>query len=131
MLTRLTVFTSDMYLVKENYYDNMAQGFLSRDHDDWCASNQAIHQLVKRTKANIVFGHDNDVSFISHVCNGRLQVPRQYHNIILRLNTIVEREVILSHEMLMAGFTVYGNLREYHVGSKLLSFTHILCCTNA
>lgn len=79
LTVRTWIFTTDMYLVKENYYDNHAQGFLMRDQyvhlpglypfalwlmipsDDWCASNQSIHALVRRTDANIIFGHCNEV----------------------------------------------------------------------
>ncbi|KAF2204185.1 Metallo-hydrolase/oxidoreductase [Delitschia confertaspora ATCC 74209] len=51
------IFTSDMYHVRENYEDDMPQGWLARDHDGWVRSHEKIKMLVKRTKAKIVFGH--------------------------------------------------------------------------
>lgn len=52
------IFTSDMYHVKENYESSIPQGWLMRDFDGWIRSNQMIKALVKRTKANVVLGHD-------------------------------------------------------------------------
>ena len=51
------IFTTDMYHVYENFEDNVPQGWLARDHDDWVRSNQKIHMLQKRTGAKMVFGH--------------------------------------------------------------------------
>jgi len=51
------IFTTDMYHVCENYEANLPQGWLARDHDDWFRSHQMIRSLVKRTNANIIFGH--------------------------------------------------------------------------
>jgi glyoxylase-like metal-dependent hydrolase (beta-lactamase superfamily II) len=52
------VFTSDMYHVKENYEASIPQGWLMRDFDGWMRSNQMVKSLVKRTKANVILGHD-------------------------------------------------------------------------
>ena len=52
------IFTSDQYIVKENYESSAPQGWLARDHHDWVHSNQMIHSLQKITKAKMVFGHD-------------------------------------------------------------------------
>lgn len=54
------IFTSDMYHVKENYESSIPQGWLMRDYDAWVRSNQMIKALVKRTKANVILGHDMD-----------------------------------------------------------------------
>lgn len=51
------IVTTDMYLVKENFEDSVPLGFLARDHEAWCESNQKIHALQKRTKAKMLFGH--------------------------------------------------------------------------
>jgi glyoxylase-like metal-dependent hydrolase (beta-lactamase superfamily II) len=51
------IFTSDMYHVRENFEDNVPQGWLARDHDGWVRSHQMIKLLKKRTNAKIVFGH--------------------------------------------------------------------------
>lgn len=51
------IITTDMYHVKENYYDNAPQGFLARDHHPWVNSNQKIHALQRRTNAKMLFGH--------------------------------------------------------------------------
>lgn len=51
------IFSSDQYHVKENYYDDQPQGWLARDHDDWCRSHAMIKNLQKRTNAKVVFGH--------------------------------------------------------------------------
>lgn len=54
------IVTTDMYLVKENFEENLPLGFLARDHNPWCASNQKIHALQRRTKAKLLYGHDAD-----------------------------------------------------------------------
>jgi len=54
------IVTTDMYLVKENFEDNLPLGFLARDHNPWCHSNQQIHSLQKRTKGKMLFGHCAD-----------------------------------------------------------------------
>lgn len=54
------IATTDMYLVKENFEENLPLGFLSREHTLWCASNQKIHALQKRTKAKMLYGHCKD-----------------------------------------------------------------------
>jgi glyoxylase-like metal-dependent hydrolase (beta-lactamase superfamily II) len=54
------IVTTDMYIVKENFEENLPLGFLARDHNPWCHSNQLIHQLQRRTKAKMLFGHCAD-----------------------------------------------------------------------
>ncbi|OAL07515.1 Metallo-hydrolase/oxidoreductase [Phaeosphaeriaceae sp. SRC1lsM3a] len=51
------IFTSDQYHVKENYQDNVPQGWLARDHEGWVKSHQMIKGLAKRTGAKVVLGH--------------------------------------------------------------------------
>jgi glyoxylase-like metal-dependent hydrolase (beta-lactamase superfamily II) len=57
------VFTTDQYIVKENYDSLANQGWFSRDHASWSRSNQMIHSLQKLTDAKLIFGHDRDVLF--------------------------------------------------------------------
>ncbi|KAI9723554.1 MAG: hypothetical protein M1828_004150 [Chrysothrix sp. TS-e1954] len=52
------IATTDMYLIKENFEQNVPLGWLGRDHNAWCRSNQMIHQLQRRTDAKMLFGHD-------------------------------------------------------------------------
>ncbi|KAF2118440.1 beta-lactamase-like protein [Lophiotrema nucula] len=51
------IFTSDQYHVKENYENDVPQGWLARDHDKWVKSHQMIKGLAKRTKGKVVLGH--------------------------------------------------------------------------
>ena len=51
------IVTIDMYLVKENFENNLLLDFLARDHSPWCNSNQQIHSLQKRTKGKMLIGH--------------------------------------------------------------------------
>ncbi|KAF2739213.1 Metallo-hydrolase/oxidoreductase [Polyplosphaeria fusca] len=51
------IFTSDQYHVKENYHNDVPQGWLARDHDGWVKSHQMIKSLQKRTKGKVVLGH--------------------------------------------------------------------------
>jgi glyoxylase-like metal-dependent hydrolase (beta-lactamase superfamily II) len=51
------IFTSDQYHVKENFEDDVPQGWLVRDHDDWVRSHQMIKGLKRRTKGKVVLGH--------------------------------------------------------------------------
>ncbi|CAK3925691.1 Metallo-hydrolase oxidoreductase [Lecanosticta acicola] len=55
--------TTDQYHVYENWESDVPQGWLARDHDDWCESHQMIKALQKRTNANMVFGHCADTFF--------------------------------------------------------------------
>ena len=55
------LFTTDQYHVKANYEQDVPQGWLARDHDDWCRSHQMVKMLVKNIGAKIVFGHDEEV----------------------------------------------------------------------
>lgn len=45
------------YHVKENYIDDVPQGWLARDHDAWVRSHQMVKALAKRTKAKVILGH--------------------------------------------------------------------------
>ncbi|KAF2013242.1 Metallo-hydrolase/oxidoreductase [Aaosphaeria arxii CBS 175.79] len=51
------VFTSDQYHVKENFEQDLPQGWLARDHDAWVRSHQMIKGLKRRTGAKVVLGH--------------------------------------------------------------------------
>ncbi|KAF1959067.1 Metallo-hydrolase/oxidoreductase [Byssothecium circinans] len=51
------VFTGDQYHVKENYSDDIPQGWLARDHEGWIKSHQMIKGLARRTKAKVILGH--------------------------------------------------------------------------
>jgi glyoxylase-like metal-dependent hydrolase (beta-lactamase superfamily II) len=44
---------SSQYHVKENYENDEPQGWLARDHDDWCASHQMIKSLAKVSGCSI------------------------------------------------------------------------------
>lgn len=55
------IFTSDQYIVQENYDSLGTQGWLTRDHATWSRSNQMVHFLQKMTAAKLVFGHDKEV----------------------------------------------------------------------
>ncbi|KAF2089822.1 Metallo-hydrolase/oxidoreductase [Saccharata proteae CBS 121410] len=54
------IFTTDQYHVYENFEASHPQGWLARDHDDWCRSHQMIRMLQRRTGAKMVFGHCKD-----------------------------------------------------------------------
>lgn len=56
------IFTTDQYHVRENWEDEMPQGWLARDHDEWVRSHQMIRGLARRTGAKVVLGHDKEVS---------------------------------------------------------------------
>jgi hypothetical protein len=51
------IFTSDQYIVKENYGQAAPQGWLARDFNDWVHSHQLIRSLQKSTNGKLVFGH--------------------------------------------------------------------------
>jgi hypothetical protein len=51
------IFTSDQYHVKENFEDDVPQGWLARDHAAWVRSHQMIKSLKKRTGGKVVLGH--------------------------------------------------------------------------
>ncbi|KAH7008947.1 beta-lactamase-like protein [Ilyonectria destructans] len=55
------IFTSDQYIVQENYDSLGTQGWLTRDHSSWSQSNQMVHFLEKATKGKLIFGHDREV----------------------------------------------------------------------
>lgn len=55
------IFTSDQYHVKENFENDVPQGWLARDHDAWVRSHQMIKGLKRRTGAKVVLGHCWDV----------------------------------------------------------------------
>lgn len=57
------IFTTDHYIVKENYESLACQGWFTRDHASWSRSNQMIKSLPKLTNAELVFGHDREVLF--------------------------------------------------------------------
>jgi hypothetical protein len=46
-----------IYSVRENYEDDVPQGWLARDHDAWVRSHQMIKGLQRRTNAKVVLGH--------------------------------------------------------------------------
>lgn len=52
------LFTTDQYHVRQNYEDEVPQGWLARDHDDWVRTHQMVKSIVKNTGAKLVFGHD-------------------------------------------------------------------------
>ncbi|OAL52689.1 Metallo-hydrolase/oxidoreductase [Pyrenochaeta sp. DS3sAY3a] len=57
------IFTTDQYIVKENFESLSCQGWFTRDHASWLRSNQMIKSLQKLTDAKMIFGHDRDVLF--------------------------------------------------------------------
>ena len=52
------LFTTDQYHVQANYEQDVPQGWLARDHDDWVRTHQMVKSIVKMTGAKLVFGHD-------------------------------------------------------------------------
>jgi len=57
------LFTTDQYHVHQNYEDDVPQGWLARDHDDWDRTHQTVKSIVKNTGAKLVFGHDEKQFF--------------------------------------------------------------------
>ncbi|EWG38347.1 hypothetical protein FVEG_14874 [Fusarium verticillioides 7600] len=55
------IFTSDLYIVQENYDNLSTQGWLTRDHAAWSQSNQLVHMLQKATGAKVILGHGRNV----------------------------------------------------------------------
>lgn len=55
------IFTSDQCHIWENFANNMPQGHLARDHQQWWSSNQRLHRLAKTTKGRVIPGHDKGV----------------------------------------------------------------------
>ncbi|PNP79819.1 hypothetical protein FNYG_06912 [Fusarium nygamai] len=55
------IFTSDLYIVQENYDNLSTQGWLTRDHAAWSQSNQLVHMVQKATGAKVILGHDRNV----------------------------------------------------------------------
>ncbi|HID86059.1 MAG TPA: N-acyl homoserine lactonase family protein [Anaerolineae bacterium] len=55
------VFTSDTFFFKENYQDERAPGWLIRDMSAWWASLRKIQNVVARSNAHVIFGHDPEV----------------------------------------------------------------------
>ena len=51
------IFTSDQYHVRENFEDDVPQGWLARDHAAWVRSHQMIKGLKRRTNGKVVLGH--------------------------------------------------------------------------
>ncbi|KAH4110217.1 hypothetical protein HBH46_019430 [Parastagonospora nodorum] len=51
------IFTSDQYHVKENFENDVPQGWLARDHSAWVKSHQMIKGLRRRTGGKVVLGH--------------------------------------------------------------------------
>jgi glyoxylase-like metal-dependent hydrolase (beta-lactamase superfamily II) len=51
------IFTGDQYHVKENWKEDVPQGWLARDHDAWVRSHQMIKSLARRTKGKVILGH--------------------------------------------------------------------------
>lgn len=54
------VLTGDMFHVKENYEYGRPQGPLMRDFNEWHRSRLYVRNLVTRTGARVVLGHDLD-----------------------------------------------------------------------
>jgi glyoxylase-like metal-dependent hydrolase (beta-lactamase superfamily II) len=52
------IWTTDQYHVKENFEDAHPQGWLARDHTQWCRSNGMIKNLKSQFNATLIFGHD-------------------------------------------------------------------------
>jgi glyoxylase-like metal-dependent hydrolase (beta-lactamase superfamily II) len=52
------VFTSDLFHVKENFEDGRPQGRLMRDYNEWFRSRDFVINLVGRTNAKVLLGHD-------------------------------------------------------------------------
>lgn len=55
------IFTSNLYIVQENYDILSTQGWLTRDHAAWSQSNQLVHMLQHATGAKVILGHDRNV----------------------------------------------------------------------
>ena len=52
---RLTLENISQYHVKENWESDAPQGWLARDHDDWCTSHQMIKGLAKVSRCRFPF----------------------------------------------------------------------------
>jgi glyoxylase-like metal-dependent hydrolase (beta-lactamase superfamily II) len=57
------IFTTDQYIVRENYESLANPGWFTRDHASWSRSNQMVQSLQKLTDAKLIFGHDREVLF--------------------------------------------------------------------
>ena len=67
------VFTTDQYHVKENFENDVPQGWLARDHDDWCRSHQMIKGLLKVCISSFcAYVHVADIG----IANQRQHSPR-------------------------------------------------------
>jgi hypothetical protein len=55
------IYTSDQYIVQENWDSLAIQGWLTRDHESWTRSNAMVQNLKKITKAKVILGHDRQV----------------------------------------------------------------------
>jgi glyoxylase-like metal-dependent hydrolase (beta-lactamase superfamily II) len=51
------IFTSDQYHVRENFEDDVPQGWLARDHEAWIRTHQMVKGLKRRTGGKVVLGH--------------------------------------------------------------------------
>jgi glyoxylase-like metal-dependent hydrolase (beta-lactamase superfamily II) len=54
------IATSDLFHVKENYEDNIPQGILISELNQWHRSRQYVQNLAKRKDALVLLGHDTD-----------------------------------------------------------------------
>jgi hypothetical protein len=52
------LFTMDQHHVRQNYEDDVRQGCLARDYDDWVRTYQMVKSIVKNTGTKLVFKHD-------------------------------------------------------------------------
>lgn len=55
------VFTSDTFFFAENFHEQRAPGWLTRDMAGWRYSLERIVNVYNRRSANLVFGHDPEV----------------------------------------------------------------------
>lgn len=53
--------TSDQFHLRDNYEQGQPLGWLLRDHAAWWRSYRFTRQLVEKTGARLLFGHDADV----------------------------------------------------------------------
>jgi hypothetical protein len=52
---------SDQFHVRENFEQARPQGWLLRDHAAWWRSYKFVRNVVDRTGARLVYGHDAEV----------------------------------------------------------------------
>lgn len=56
------IFTTDQYIVKENFLLRQPLGWLARQHTEWVRSCNSVERLQRLFNAKLIFGHDYEVA---------------------------------------------------------------------